>query len=224
MLWATATPAQTPTQAQQYFLQGRQYHLGEGGKKVDVEKALRYYLQALRADPQFYEAHVNAGKSYYARKDYVRAIKHFNAAIISARGRDDISAQAEARISSDMGGCYYKAGKLADAEKWFRGAVGLDPSLVEAHYNLINLLFSDEREEEAIRQMAIATEAAPSERYGIFRGRQATQESKAESDRRGCGDRRRSTYHDRLFLARGLHQRDEEVTLTMSPTSGYTTY
>ena len=179
MLWATATPAQTPTQAQQYFLQGRQYHLGEGGKKVDVEKALRYYLQALRADPQFYEAHVNAGKAYYARKDYVRAIKHFNAAIISARGRDDISAQAEARISSDMGGCYYKAGKLADAEKWFRGAVGLDPSLVEAHYNLINLLLRQDRIVEARQHLATAQQAAPSERYGIFVGRLQTKDSYA---------------------------------------------
>jgi hypothetical protein len=26
---------------------------------------------------------------------------------------------------------------MAEAEKWFRGAVGQDPSLLEGHYNLI---------------------------------------------------------------------------------------
>ena len=171
----TAAPAQSLTQAQQYFQQGRQYHLGEDGRKVDLEKALRYYLQALRANPQLYEAHVNAGMAYYARKDYRRAKSHFSDAIKTARSRGDISPKAEAKISSDLGTCYFKEGNLREAEKWFRGAVGLDPTLVEAHYNLINLLMSGERVEDARRQIIVAAEAAPSERYGIFEGRLKTQ-------------------------------------------------
>lgn len=175
--------AQQLTQAQQLFQQGRQYHTGSDGKKVDLEKALRHYLLALRSNPSLYEAHVNAGQVYYARKDFRRAKVHFSDAVTSARGRGDISSEAEAKVSSDLGGCYYQEGNIKEAERWFRGAVGLDPTLVEAHYNLINLLFSSGREPEALRQMAIATELAPSGRYGIFRGRQATQESTAESNR-----------------------------------------
>ena len=95
----TAAPAQSLTQAQQYFQQGRQYHLGEDGRKVDLEKALRYYLQALRANPQLYEAHVNAGMAYYARKNYRRAKSHFSDAIKTARSRGDISPKAEAKSS-----------------------------------------------------------------------------------------------------------------------------
>ena len=132
-----SSSSQNLTQAQQYFQQGREYHLGEGGRKVDLEKALRSYLRALRVDPRFYEAHVNAGKVYYKRKDYRRAKGHFSDAIKSARSRGDISPEAEARISYDLGGCYYKEGSMAEAEKWFRGAVGQDPSLLEGHYNLI---------------------------------------------------------------------------------------
>jgi tetratricopeptide (TPR) repeat protein len=182
-LFTAAAWAQQLTQAQEYFQQGHQYHIGSDSKKVDLDKALRQYLLALRANPSFYEAHVNSGKVYYARKDFRRAKVHFSNAVTSARGRDDISPGAEAKVSSDLGGCYYQEGNIKEAERWFRGAVGLDPTLVEAHYNLINLLFSSEREPEALRQMAIATELAPSQRYGIFRGRQTTLESKAESNR-----------------------------------------
>ena len=177
---ATSLAAQNVAQAQQLFEQGREYHLGLGDKKVDIEKALRHYLQALRVYPQFYEAHVNAGKAYYVRKDYRRAKVHFSDAIKSARSRKDIPASDEARISSDLGGCYYKEGNLKEAEKWFRGAVALDPTLPEAHYNLINLLMSDGREEEARKHLVVAAAAAPSERYGIFQGRLTTQESYAE--------------------------------------------
>lgn len=172
--------AQSLTQAQQYFQQGTQYHVGSDGFKVDLEKALRFYLQALRLDPQFYEAHVNAGKVYYGRKDYRRAKVHFSDAIKIARRRDDIEPTAEAGISSDLGGCYYKEGNLPEAEKWFRGAIGLDPSLVEAHYNLINLLLSNDRQAEARQQLRLAAQVAPSGRYGIFEGRLTTQESYAE--------------------------------------------
>ena len=46
-----SAPTQSLTPAQQYFQQGRQYHLGQDGRKVDLEKALRFYLQALRFNP-----------------------------------------------------------------------------------------------------------------------------------------------------------------------------
>lgn len=174
---AMSAPAQSLTPAQQYFQQGRQYHLGEDGRKVDLEKALRFYLQALRLNPQLYEANVNAGMAYYARKDYRRAKKHFSGAIATARRRGDISPKDEAKISSDLGTCYFKEGNLQEAERWFRGAVGLDPTLVEAHYNLINLLMSGERLQEARRLIVVASEAAPSKRYGIFEGRMATRDS-----------------------------------------------
>ena len=97
-----SAPTQSLTPAQQYFQQGRQYHLGQEGRKVDLEKALRFYQQALRVNPQLYEANVNAGMAYYARKDYRRAKKHFSGAIKTARSRGDISSKDEAKISSDL--------------------------------------------------------------------------------------------------------------------------
>ena len=60
-----------------------------------------------------------------------------------------------------------------------RGAIGLDPTVVEAHYNLINLLLRKERIDKARQQLALAEKQAPSERYGIFVGRLQTKESDA---------------------------------------------
>jgi tetratricopeptide (TPR) repeat protein len=90
-----------------------------------------------------------------------------------------VSAADEAGIASDLGGCYFQDGQLKEAERWLRGAIGLDPTLAEAHYNLINLLLRKERIAEARQQLAIAEQQAPSERYGIFIGRLQTQESYA---------------------------------------------
>ena len=179
-LTAAAAAAQGLAQAQEHFQQGRAYHTGEGRVEVDLEKALRHYLQAIKIHPTFYEAHVNTGKIYFARNDYRRAKYHLNEAIKQARGRPDIPPSEEARITSDLGSCFHKEGNLAAAEKWFRGAIHLDPGLVEGHYNLINLLLADERPEEARQQMRTAQQLAPSPRYGIFEGRLQTRETYAE--------------------------------------------
>lgn len=171
LLAPAGTAAEERAAAQELFRQGRAFHTGEGGVEADPEKALRLYLQALKAYPSFYEAHVNAGKIYYGRKDYRRAKGHLSEAIKLARARRDISAADEARISSDLGSCYFQEGNHAEAEKWFRGALGLDDGLVEAHYNLINLLLATDRRDEARQRIKAAAELAPSSQYAVFEGR-----------------------------------------------------
>jgi tetratricopeptide (TPR) repeat protein len=178
LIAATASDAQS-TQAKQLFQQGLAYQKGAGNVKADPEQALRFYLQALRLEPAFYEAHANAGRVYYVRKDYRRAKYHLSEAIKLARVRDDVTKQEEAQLTSDIGGCYYQEGDLTKAEQFFRGALGLDPRLVEAHYNLINLLLSQDHRAAARQQMAVAERLAPSSRYGVFQGRLQTQESYA---------------------------------------------
>ena len=175
----TTGAAQQLDEAQQAFQQGYAFQIGTDGKKVDPDLALRYYAQALRLQPQFYEAHANAGQIYYERRKYERAKQHFSEAIRLARGREDISASEEAGISSNLGSCYFQEGELSEAERWIRGAVALDPTLVEAHYNLINLLLRQELFEEARSYLAKAQRSAPSDRYGIFVGRLQTQDSYA---------------------------------------------
>lgn len=177
-LVATGT-AQELTRAQQYFQQGYAYHTGDGVDQ-DLEAALRYYREALKHEPDMYEAHANAGRAYYATESYRRAQHHLSRAITIGRGREDLSAGDEAMISSDLGTCFYQDGRLADAEKWFRFAIRRDPTLSEAHYNLINLLIAADRTDEARAAIAVAARHAPNPRYGLFEGRLRSQESHAE--------------------------------------------
>lgn len=171
--------AQELTQAQQNFQQGYAYHTGEGVDQ-DLETALRYYREALKLEPGMYEAHANAGRAYYATGKYRRAEHHLSQAITIAREREDLSEGDEAMIANDLGSCFYTEGRMVEAEKWFRYAIGRQPALVEAHYNLINLLVGAGRVDEARAAIAAAVKQAPSPRYGLFEGRLRSQQSHDE--------------------------------------------
>lgn len=176
---AAIAHGQELTQAQQYFQQGYAHHTGEG-VEADVEVALRYYREALKLDPAMYEAHANAGRAYYALENWPRAQHHLSRAIAIARERDDLGAKDEATISNDLASAFYRDGSLVKAEKWFRYAIGRDPTLPEGHYNLINLLVGSDRIDEAKAALAVAARQAPSPRYGLFEGRMRSRESHAE--------------------------------------------
>jgi len=113
----------------------------------------------------------NLALIYYGSKDYKNAKRYYTQAIKAARNSDDISHREEAKVSSDLGGCYFKEDNLPAAEKWFRAAIAFDPALVEAHYNLVNLLLKEDRREEARQELTVAAQLAPSTRYGLFEGR-----------------------------------------------------
>ena len=179
LLVAALAAAQDLTPAQQYFQKGYAYHTGDG-VELDYEVALRYYREALKRDPELYEGHANAGRAYYATEDYRRARYHLRLAITMAREREEVGAGEEAGISNDLGSCFYQEGNTKEAEKWFRFAIGQQPALSEAHYNLINLLIAGERIAEAREAIAVAARQAPSPRYGLFEGRLRSQESHAE--------------------------------------------
>ena len=168
--------AQELSKAQTIFGQGYAYHTGDGVEQ-NYQKAVAYYRQALQLDPKLYEAQSNAGNAYYALEKYQKAKYHFGKAIEIARERPDISHEAEAKVSSDLASCYFQTGHLGDSEKWLRAAIRKYPGLVEAHYNLINLLLKRNRRDEAKVATKQAMELAPSQRYDILTGRLEGKES-----------------------------------------------
>ena len=165
---ASGQPLTPP--AQEAYQKGYAHHTGEG-QKQDLEAARRYYHQAVKLDPTLFPALSNLALIYYGTKNYKQAKKYYIAAIKAARGSDEITTRQEAKVSSDLGGCYYQEGNQLEAEKWFRAAIGYDSALVEAHYNLINLLLSQDRRKEARLALTLASQMAPSTRYGLFEGR-----------------------------------------------------
>ena len=165
------------TRAQEYFEQAYASHTGEGAPR-DLRRALSLYKEALKQDPRMFEAHSNIARVYYAHKKYANARDYFGRGIEIARSRGDIPAGTMARDCSGLGGCYYQLGKLKEAEQWFRFAIQQDPTLVEAHYNLVNALMKQGRTDEARQAIAVAAKRAPSPRYGLFKGRLASREDR----------------------------------------------
>lgn len=171
--------SQDLSESQLAFKQGYSYHVGEEGEP-DLEMAVRYYRHALKIDPNMYESHSNAGRAYYALEKYREAQFHYGKAIEIARIRNDISAENEARDSADLATCYLKVGQEGKCEQWLNAAIRKYPGLVEAHYNLINLMFRQQRLDEAKKAMVRAKELAPSLRYDLLAGRLEGRESQKE--------------------------------------------
>lgn len=165
--WQALPCVAQQSRAEQLFNKGLAYHFGKG-VKADEEEALKYYLQALKLDPDFFNTLYSTGFIYYNRGDYTKAKKYFGQAINSARGRSD---KNEAMAASAYGSCFHKEDKLKEAEKWFRAALRKDPSLMEAHANLINLYLAQDRMEEAEQAIATAQKSAPHPVYEKLKGR-----------------------------------------------------
>ena len=146
------------------------YQTGAGVEK-DLDLALEYYEDALKFDPKLFPALFNSAQIYYGQEKFKKSSRRFKQAVASARESGAKAASLEARALSGLGSCYQKTDKPKAAEKWFRAAIRKDPQLVEAHYNLVNLLVAAEREEEARKALAIAERLAPDSKYGIFEGR-----------------------------------------------------
>ena len=150
------------------FENGFRYQTAEGVDR-DLEMAQRYYKRALEVDPDLFPALFNMAHIYYEKENVRQARVYFVKAAKSARKQS--SKKNEALARNGLGICYHKEGKNAKAETEFRSAIRFDSSLVEAHYNLVNLLLEEKRVEEAEKGLERANSLAPSESYGIFRGR-----------------------------------------------------
>lgn len=169
-------PAQARSPGAADFERGFQYQSGNG-VAIDMEMAQRYYKRALDKDPDLFPALYNTALIYYDGERYPDARVHFVKAARSAQGSGRKPDEALAR--NGLGTCYQKTGKTGKAEREFAAAIQLAPSLVEAHFNLVNLLVAEERLEEAKRAKLRAEQWAPSDRYELFEGRMRGRESRA---------------------------------------------
>lgn len=178
------TDDQRLAQTAQLFEEGLRHQTGEN-EPPDLKRALGYYSQALKIYPQGYPDPVpilyNAGLIHFQLENFQQAQALFIKAARAAQELRKIRQSEEARrvaaeyeglARNGYGSCLYKDGKLSEAEQQFRSATLLYPQLVEAHFNLINLLIRDERWAEAEKAIAVAENLAPSSSYGIFKGRQ----------------------------------------------------
>ena len=116
-----------------------EYHLSLGNALLaqkQWEEALTYYRKAIQINPKSVSLQCSIGLALGSQKKYTEAIPYLKSAI----NIDSQSAEAH----NTLGWILAKLNnQQVDAIRCFETAINLDPSLVEAYSNLINLLNDD---------------------------------------------------------------------------------
>ena len=112
----------------------------------DAEAALRAYQQALEADPELLDAHLNRGRLLHEAGRLGEAEQAY-AEAMSACG-------AEALLLFNLGVLLEDMDRPSEAIEAYRAALDGAPALADAHYNLALLYENLKKPKEAIRHMA----------------------------------------------------------------------
>lgn len=137
------TGAGTPTlSAEQWF------HLACELESTSPVEARQAYLQALEADPDFADAHVNLGRLDHEAGALGKAEAHYQSAVRCAP--EDATGHFNlAVLLEDLG-------RPNDAIQAYKQAIACDPDRADAHYNLGLLLEARGRRPEAMRHLMTA--------------------------------------------------------------------
>ena len=112
--------------------------------KGDVDKALPYYLKAVKNHPGYGTAHFNLARALRAKGRTKDAADHFQQAI-----------RADPRLVdayNDLAAIRIKEGAQEEAERLLRAALKIDPYSLLARSNLASLLDQSGRSEEALTE------------------------------------------------------------------------
>ncbi len=148
-------------EAYQLYLRGR-YHFARRSKD-DLQKAVDYYQQAIRLDPNFALAYVGicysyisgSGNYFFPRDEGFPKAKE---AALKAIGIDPTLAEAH----SAMGYVLDKADwNWTEAERELKRAIELDPKNANAHYYYGLLLVDLGRTADAVQEIKTAVELEP---------------------------------------------------------------
>ena len=121
--------------------------------KGDRPKAIRHLQKAVRAKPDFFEAHYNLGVHYQALEQWENATRAYLRAIELRRNT--------ARPNFNLGVIFHNQGKLDQAIQRYKQALDYDPSFAEAHQTLGEAHFQQGRPYAAEQHLETATRLAP---------------------------------------------------------------
>jgi len=149
-------------EAYQLYLKGL-FHFANRTKE-DIQKAIGYFQQATRLDPNFALAYVGISQSYSMMPSYSylspkEAFPQAKAAAQKALEIDPSSADAHAALATIFAAYDWN---WAEAEREFKRAIELNPNVADIHYRygLIYLIPAG-RMDEAIREIKRALELEP---------------------------------------------------------------
>jgi tetratricopeptide (TPR) repeat protein len=127
----------------------------------DYDGALRMFEDFVAKYPEIYQVHLNIGTCYLKKEDFDKAESEFKFVlekVIEAQGDLKKDPNASLRASTGLGEVYLRRGDFASAQKYLAQAVDISPQDAAAAYNVGELLFSNQKIDEAIRYLELAAQ------------------------------------------------------------------
>ena len=139
-VFARSAKAQPTQDAREWFEQGLAL------EDKDIDAALGAYQQALEADSELLDAHLNRGRLLHEAGRLGEAEQGYTDAI-TACGADPL-------LLFNLGVLLEDMERASEAIEAYRAALDSDPTLADAHYNLALLYERLKQPKEALRHMA----------------------------------------------------------------------
>lgn len=150
--------------AETLFESGQNAH-----QKGDLEKAIGLYTEALKLDPELWQAEFQRGVAYFSLNKLAEAKASMNRVSEQLRQFADSNEvhRVSSRVQIALGQIALAENNLAEAEKVFRRALELNPQAGQVHAGLAEVLLTSGKTDEAIAE-AKAAIAAGDDRAAVY--------------------------------------------------------
>lgn len=136
----------------------------QGNSLLNQEKydeALRVFEEFAAQHPDVYQVHLNMATCYLKKEELDKAESEFKLVldkVMEKHGDLKKDAEASLRASTGLGEVSLRRGDFEAAQKYLAQAVEISPQDEAAAYNVGELLFSNQKVDEAIRYLELATQ------------------------------------------------------------------
>jgi serine/threonine-protein kinase len=157
---ATGVRGTNDVEAYELYLKGRYHFLERGGE--NVSRSIGFFKQAIARDSMFARAHAALANAYTILDVYFPDPNDSATALTEASARRAVALDStlpDAQIA--MATAVERRMRFPEAERWYRSALGREPSNATARHFLGALLLGIGRNEESINELQRATQLDP---------------------------------------------------------------
>ena len=130
-------------------------------KDGKYDDAIVAYQQLLDANPGLYQIKVSIADCYREKGEFDKAIAIYNEVITQSASDAAMGKDMEAKALAGIGNCYLKQGKLEEAQGYFQKSVDASPKDEVLAYNVGEIFFSNQAQDQAIRYFELAAQIKP---------------------------------------------------------------
>ena len=127
----------------------------------NYDQALQVFTEFQGKYPEIYQVHLNIGTCYLRKGELEKAEAEFKLVLdktLETHGDLKKDAEVSLRASTGLGDVALRRGDFEAAQKYFAQALDISPQDEAAAYNVGEMLFSNQKIDEAIRYLELAVQ------------------------------------------------------------------